>query len=90
MLGVWSIHHGQLLQTLAADPALQAQAAKSKGGSSTFLCVFGSWTGVQMMCQNSRRQHSGGRPPALLKRIANETCSRECAHSFSFMLCIVS
>lgn len=31
MLGVWSIHHGQLLQTLVADPVLQAHAAKAKG-----------------------------------------------------------
>ena len=32
MLGVWSVAHGQLLQSLAADSALEAQAPKAKGG----------------------------------------------------------
>ena len=31
MLGVWSVAHGQLLQSLAADSGLEAQAPKAKG-----------------------------------------------------------
>lgn len=36
LLGVWSIHHGQLLQSLAADPGLETPAVKAKKGGDIF------------------------------------------------------